>query len=137
MGSTKSKAKKGSFDPRIKVGNRDLRGRKALNFVKEGTFTKRAEEMRTQEARAKVSQTTLADVMAMQTEETAEKKEDQPITTLDPTALPPPPHNPVPIMEWWDYDLLPSEISQQVKEDQYEGDISFDMLNFDNCITKE
>ena len=126
----KSKAKKGSFDPRIKIGNRDLRGRK-------GTFTKRAEELRAQETRAKVSQTTLADVMAMKTDENAEKKEDQLGTLIDPTALPPPPHNPVPVMEWWDYDLLPSDISQQVKEDQYEGDISFDMLSFDNCITKE
>ena len=137
MGSMKSKSKKGSFDPRIKVGNRDLRGRKALNFVKEGTFTKRAEEIRAQEARAKVSQTTLADAMAMKTDENTEKKEDQPSSVIDPKALPPPPHNPVPIMEWWDYDLLPSDISQQVKEDQYEGEISFDMLNFDNCITKE
>ena len=32
-------------DPRIKTSNREVRKKKALNFIKEGTYVKRAEEM--------------------------------------------------------------------------------------------
>ena len=132
------KAKKGMFDPRIKVTNRDIRRKKALNFVKEGTFTKRAEEMRAKEVRAMVSQTTLADAAVAQKEDQDKMMEEEQDTPIkDPMAMPPPPHNPVPVMEWWDYDLLPSEIAQSVKEDTYEGEVTWEMLNLDHCITKE
>ena len=47
-------------DPRIKTSNREVRKKKALNFIKEGTYVKRAEEMRTKSVRDQISQATLA-----------------------------------------------------------------------------
>lgn len=119
-------------DSRIKVANREVRRRKALNFVKEGSIVKFAEEVRKKAARALVSQTTLAETQEV---EGKEEKETSPIQ--DPSALPPPNHYTVPDMEWWDYDFLPDAICKEVKENRYVGELSYDMVCLENCITKE
>lgn len=124
-------------DSRIKIANREVRRQKALNFVKEGSIVKFAEEVRKKAARAQVSQTTLAQTPT-ETEDKPEetgKAESTPIQ--DPSALPPPNHYSVPDMEWWDYDFLPADISQSVKENHYLGELNYDMLSMDHCITKE
>ena len=122
-------------DPRIKLNPRDNRKKKALSFIKEGSIAKMAEEMRTKEARAMISQATISDTKEAEVPE--EKKETTETPIVDPTALPPPPHYPVPVMEWWDLDFLPEDVAKSVKADEYEEELSFDMLSFDNCITKE
>ena len=139
-------------DTRIKVGNRDARRFKSLNFIKEGSIVKYADELRRKEARAQVSQSTIDQQeqeqeqqaqqaqQAQQEEEQKEKKEEETVDISpiqDPTALPPPNHYPAPEIEWWDYDFLPAEIAEEVKADRYMGDLSFDMLSIDNCITRE
>lgn len=135
-GSSKPKLKnRAIMDPRIKTSLHDVRRKKEFNFIKEGTFLKRAEEMRAQEVRATISQTTLAETI--EPKSVTEKKEEAETPIKDPTALPPPPHNPVPVMEWWDYDLLPEDISKAAKAGEYEDDVSFNMLSLDHCITKE
>lgn len=135
-GSSKPKLKnRAIMDPRIKTSLHDVRRKKEFNFIKEGTFLKRAEEMRAQEVRATISQATLAE--SAEPKPVTEKKEDTETPIKDPTALPPPPHNPVPVMEWWDFDLLPEDISKAAKAGEYEEDVSFDMLSLDHCITKE
>lgn len=126
-------------DSRIKIANREIRRHKALNFVKEGSIVKFAEEVRKKAARAQVSQSTLAQTQTQtQTQDKPEetgKVESTPIQ--DPSALPPPNHYPVPDMEWWDYDFLPAEICQEVKDNHYMGELHYDMLSLDHCITKE
>ena len=126
------------IDPRIKISSRETRRKNALNFVKEGTYIKRAEEMRNKTARALMSQQTLAEAVKSESakaEESEHPSED--VSLQDGSALPPPPHNPVPVMEWWDYDLLPAEIAVAAREGKYDGDLEYSMLSFDNCITKE
>ena len=119
-------------DSRIKIANREIRRHKALNFVKEGSIVKFAEEVRKKAARALVSQTTLAETQEV------EKKEETVLSPIqDPSALPPPNHFTVPDMEWWDYDFLPADICKEVKENHYVGELSYDMLRLENCITKE
>ncbi|KAK8823863.1 hypothetical protein WA538_001153, partial [Blastocystis sp. DL] len=135
MGSGKPKKNRFMQDPRIKLNPRDNRKKKALSFIKEGSIAKMAEEMRTKEARAMISQATISDTKEAEVPE--EKKETTETPIVDPTALPPPPHYPVPVMEWWDFDFLPEDVAKSVKADEYEEELSFDMLSFDNCITKE
>lgn len=94
-----------------------------------------AEEVRKKAARAQVSQTTLAQTETEDKPEETGKDESTPIQ--DPSALPPPNHYSVPDMEWWDYDFLPADISQSVKENHYIGELNYDMLSMDHCITKE
>ena len=117
-------------DPRIKVSNRDARKKKALTFIKEGTFIKRAEEMRTKSARDQISQATLASE-----QQTASSVENTPIQ--DPSALPLPPHNPTPLMEWWDFDLLPEDVAKDAKEGDFDEEMNYENVSLDNCITKE
>ena len=135
MGSGKPKKNRFMQDPRIKLNPRDNRKKKALSFIKEGSIAKLAEEMRTKEARAMISQATISDTKEAEVPE--ERKETTETPIVDPTALPPPPHYPVPVMEWWDFDFLPEDVAKSVKADEYEEELSFDMLSFDNCITKE
>lgn len=137
--SFKSKLKNRSLlDPRIKIASRDARHKNALTFIKKGTYTKLAEEMRNKTARALVSKQTLAEVLKPEIPADTQASET-PIP--DVTSLPPPPHNPVPIMEWWDAAFLPAELSESVKDGSFDG--SFDgsevwsSLRFDLCITKE
>lgn len=132
-------------DPRIKTSNREVRKKKALNFIKEGTYVKRAEEMRTKSVRDQISQATLAPSSeARAASATANTDagsagvattENTPIQ--DPSALPPPPHNPTPLMEWWDFDLLPAEVAQDAREGAFDEDMSYENVSLENCITKE
>ena len=112
------------------MSNRDARKKKALTFIKEGTFIKRAEEMRTKSARDQISQATLASE-----QQVAASVENTPIQ--DPSALPPPPHNPTPFMEWWDFDLLPEDVAKDAKEGDFDEDMTYENVSLDNCITKE
>lgn len=132
------------MDPRIKTSNREVRKKKALNFIKEGTYIKRAEEMRTKSVRDQISQATLA-----QTSEAANAAPDavreakdvvlgtENTPIQDPSALPPPPHNPTPLMEWWDFELLPAEVAQDAREGAFDEDMNYDNVSLENCITKE
>lgn len=120
-------------DSRIKTSNREVRGHKALNFIKEGSIVKFAEESRKKAARALVSQATLAEVQPKP--EGEEEKQNTPIQ--DPSSLPPPNHYSVPDMEWWDYDFLPEAICKEVKDNHYIGELSYSMCQLENCITKE
>lgn len=135
----KNKLKSRSLlDPRIKVASRDARRKNALSFIKKGTYTKLAEEMRSKTARALVSKQTLAEALKPEIPADSQAPET-PIP--DSTSLPPPPHNPVPAMEWWDADFLPAELRDSVKDGSFTG--SFDgseawsSLRFDLCLTKE
>lgn len=136
----KNKLKNRSLlDPRIKVVSRDARRKNALAFIKKGTYTKLAEEMRNKTARALVSKQTLAE--ALKPEIPADSHSSETPTAETSTSLPPPPHNPVPVMEWWDAAFLPAELADAVKDGSFAG--SFDgsdpwaSLRFDQCITKE
>lgn len=135
-------------DPRIKTSNREVRKKKALNFIKEGTYVKRAEEMRTKSVRDQISQATLApsSEAAAIPAASATAKTDADTTGVattdntpiqDPSALPPPPHNPTPLMEWWDFDLLPAEVAQDAREGAFDEDMSYENVSLENCITKE
>ena len=129
-------------DSRIKIANREVRRHKALKFVKEGSIVKFAEEVRKKAARALVSQATLTEAQAQDDQAGQQASDAKEVTSpttpiQDPSALPPPNHYTVPDMEWWDYDFLPADICKEVKANQYMGELSYDMLQMEHCITRE
>lgn len=135
----KNKLKNRSLlDPRIKVSSRDVRRKNALTFIKQGTYTKLAEEMRSKTARALVSKQTLAEALKPEIPADSQAPET-PIP--DATSLPPPPHNPVPAMEWWDADFLPAELRESVRDGSFTGSFggsdAWSSLRFDLCLTKD
>lgn len=94
--------------------------------------------MRSKTARALVSKQTLAEALKPEIPADSQAPET-PIP--DTTSLPPPPHNPVPAMEWWDADFLPAELRESVRDGSFTGSFggsdAWSSLRFDLCLTKE
>ncbi|KAK8812314.1 hypothetical protein WA158_007548 [Blastocystis sp. Blastoise] len=146
-------------DPSIHIRNRDNRGKKGLQFVAEGSISRKADQIRNKYVRELISQETTQGPKEEDIQINTNFAPVEPVSpsTTSPTdktispalessipagnngfTLPPPLHNPVPQFEWWDRTFLPEDLAGQFKSihDVVMG-VNYDMCSLENCETKE
>ncbi|DAZ95508.1 TPA: hypothetical protein N0F65_001847 [Lagenidium giganteum] len=109
-----------ALDPRLRVTKRETRATKSLNFVKQGTYVKQAEQVRAREAKKMLAGFTSgrnprgyeqASIVPMdEVDDGAEATAGQPTAMeVHDVDVPLRPDFTTPDVEWWDVDYLPKE----------------------------